>query len=116
MNNKKGEHFNIALAVIFVSIAVSLFAFMTGNNNITGYAVSNPENTVAQASSLQEFKDMNSLRSLAVGKYFIDEDGIVYWLGDDSRPAIGKVNSIQESQKNREIYIDNDGNLGYIIS
>ena len=53
---------------------------------------------------------------LAAGNYYIDENGIVYWTDDSSSPAIAKVNSIDESQKNRPIYIDNNGNVGYSIS
>ena len=116
--NKHGEHFNIALLVIFLSIAVSLLAFLGEDNKLTGFAtgINSESNKVALQSSLPEFNDIKSLSSLAAGNYYIDGNGIVYWTDDDSRPAAAKVKFIGESQKNRAIYIDKDGNLGYIIA
>ena len=117
--NKRGEHFNIALIVIFISIVVSLFAFMgAGNSNqITGFAVSDSGNspTHTQQPELLQFSSVTSLGSLSSGAYFIDAGGVVYWLDDSSRPAVAKVIHLSDSQKNREIYIDNDGNIGYLI-
>ena len=115
---KRGEHFNIALAVIFVSMAVSLLAFMSEDkNSVTGFA------TAEYASSdkpdagplLNEFNNIRDLGSLAKGSYYIDNEGIVYWLDDSSKPAVAKLNYIQDAQKNRLIYIDGNGNIGYVL-
>ena len=117
-NNKHGGHFNIALLVIFLSIAVSLLAFLGEDSKLTGFAtgINSESNKITVQSNLPEFNDVKSLSSMAAGNYYIDGSGIVYWTDDDSRPAVAKVKFIDESQKNRAIYIDKDGNLGYIIA
>ncbi len=118
--NIHAEHFNFALIVIFLSIFITLFAFISEENKITGFATGTTfENsnygTIAQ-SNLREFNDVKSLGSLAAGNYYIDSDGIVYWTDDESNPAIAKVKFVDEIQKNRKIYIDNNGNIGYLLS
>ena len=120
--NRCGEHFNFALIAIFLSIFITIFAFVSeGNkNNATGFAASaaaendNAGTAVAQP-DLMQFKDVKSLSSMAAGNYYIDGDGILYWLDDKSNPAIAKVNYVDESQKNRRIYIDDRGNIGYVV-
>lgn len=115
MNNKKGEHFNSALIVILLSIAVSLLAFMGENksNKVTGYAIS--DSYTQDQSDLLQFKSVSSLGTLTSGRYYIDGESIVYWMDDNSRPAIGKITYLSDSQRNREVYVDKDGNVGYII-
>ena len=115
MNNKKGEHFNSALIVILMSIAVSLLAFMGEDNlnKVTGFAVS--DSYSQEQPTLLQFKSVSSLGSLSSGRYYIDEEGMVYWMDDNSRPAIGKITYLSDSQKNREVYVDKNGNVGYII-
>ena len=115
---KKGEQFQFALAVIFLSIFVTLLAFMGEENKLTGYATaaeSGNSNNAAAPQDLMEFNDVKSLETLAPGNYFIDSNGIVYWTDDSSSPATAKVKSADESQKNRQIYIDDEGNVGYLI-
>jgi len=114
INNKRGEHFRAALTVISLSIAISLFAFMSEENKITGFATSTATYVTSQP-NLIEFENVDALGSLAAGNYFIDGDGIVYWLDDSSKPAIAKVKNIDEIEKNRKIYIDNEGNIGYSL-
>ena len=113
-NNKHGEHFNIALLVIFLSIAVSVLAFLGEDNKLTGFAAASPPYIITDY-ELREFNNINDLSSLSKGNYYIDGSGIVYWTNDESKPAVAKVKFIGESQKNRAIYIDKDGNIGYII-
>jgi len=113
--NKRGESFDTALIIISLSIAISLIAFISEGNKITGFVTSDSSYFVINP-SLIEFNDVDSLGTLAAGNYYIDDNGIVYWMDDDYRPAIAKVNYIDESQKNRRIYIDKDGNVGYLIS
>ena len=111
--NKKGEHLQYALAIIFLSITIFLLGFMTESNNITGFAVNEPSNAVVQ--NLREFKDVNSLGSLGVGNYFITSNGVVLWIDDSANPPVAKVKYVYESQKNKKIYIDAQGNIGYVL-
>ena len=119
IKNKCGESFNLALIVILLSITLTSIAFISERNDadgITGFAVSADSRTsdsfVAQT-YLREFNDFDSLRSLAAGNYYVDDNGIVYWIDDESKPAIAKVNFIDQEHKKRIIYIDNEGNIGY---
>jgi hypothetical protein len=112
--NKRGGHFRAALTVILLSMTISILAFISEDDKITGFAVIEPSYIIAQP-SLIEFGNVDALGSLAPGNYFIDEDGIVYWLDDSSKPAIAKVYQIDEIEKNRKIYIDNNGNIGYLL-
>ena len=115
--NKRGNHFNYALIFILVSITVSLIAFISEGSKTTGFAAYNVEQEYyASEPSLPEYKDVNSLGSLAAGNYYIDGGGIVYWLDGESMIKVAKVNFIYESQKDRYLYIDNDGNVGYRLS
>ena len=114
IKNKRGEHFKFALIAIFLSIFISLIAFNSEGNKITGYVTSTADEVVVQQ-SLLEFEDVSSLNSLASGNYYLDDYGVVYWLDDTSRPAIARLNFVSDSQKNRAIYIDNNGNIGYLI-
>lgn len=115
--NKKGESFNLALIVIFLSIAVSAIAFMSESNKVTGFVTSGSGlDYSVHNSNIREFRDVASLNTLAPGNYFIGGNGIVYWADDNSRPAVARVTSLYEVQKNKYIYIDDDGNIGYTIS
>ena len=111
---KKGEHFNFAMILVFVSIAISLIGFMSEDRKITGYVVSTNNNPAIQL-DLRQFDDFRSLQTLGPGNYYIGSNGIVYWADDSSRPAVGKLNLIDDSQKNKRVYIDNNGNIGYIL-
>lgn len=112
-NKKHKDHFQYALIAIIVSITVALIAFKTADNSITAFAVSNFDKTPSL--NLPEFKDFNSLQSLAAGNYYVDSDGIVYWIDDASNPVVAKVKNLDDSQKNRQIYIDGNGNIGYTL-
>src|SRR3989338_4007313 len=112
--SRRGEHFKIALGAVVGVILLSVLAFMSGHKGVTGYVVDS--DSVAESGSpetVAEFEDLSSLSSLSPGTYYIDSYGTVYWLGDSSRVAVGGLNYFTESQKNRMIYIDNEGNLGY---
>ena len=122
MNNKKGEKFGFGLLVVVISIIISLFAFVSENNKTTGFAVLEGNENIAVQENMQiipanliEFNSVNSLSTLAPGNYFIDDDGIVYWIDDDSRPAIAIVKSHDEIHENRNIYIDDEGRIGYVL-
>ena len=112
--NKRGEHFQFALIAILLSVFISVIAFMTESNKITGFAISGSSNDVAKP-ELRDMHNMDDLRSLSKGNYYIDSEGVVYWLDDESKPAIAKVDYIRDEQKNRQIYIDDEGNIGYVI-
>lgn len=110
--NKLGKKFGNGLIVILLSVTIVMLAFVSENNKITGFVVT--EISEAQQ-SLMEFKDVNSLSSLAAGNYYIDSNGVVYWLDDESKPAVAKVNFVDETQQNRHIYIDDQGRIGYVL-
>ncbi len=118
IQNKSGEKFNFGLFVILLSISVSLFAFISEENKVTGFVVAEENQKIVQIQQpiLLDFKDVNSLSTLSAGNYYIDENGIVYWIDDEAKPAIAKVTFVEESQKNRNIYIDDDGRIGYVLN
>lgn len=127
LRNKSGEKFSAGIFVILLSISISLFAFITEESKITGFATleTNQESNISELAhnslkiiplDLIKFKEVNSLSTLSSGYYYIDEKGIVYWADDESRPAIAQLNFVEEAQKNRHIYIDDSGRIGYILS
>ena len=117
LKNKLGESFEFAIILITISIALSLIAFISEENKITGLVTSEaaPQNLV-NTPDLMDIKDINSLGSLAAGNYYVDENGIVYWIDDESRLAIAQLNNFDENLKNREIYIDKYGRIGYVLN
>lgn len=111
------DHFNFALALILISITVSIIAFVSEDKKITGFATASAdseETIITQV--LREFNDVDELSSLAQGNYYVNDAGFVYWLEDESSPAIAKINFVRDEQKNRHIYIDSSGNIGYVLS
>jgi len=111
--NKRGKHFSYALVLILLSIYFVMLGFLSENNTITGYVTSSDSETNQQ--TLPVFEDISSLSALAQGNYYIDTEGTVFWLDDESKPAIARVNFVDDSEKNRKIYIDRDGNIGYLL-
>ena len=116
LKNKRVGHFRKALIIIILAIAVTLLAFLSEDiKKLTGLAVANPYYSPSNQ-NLIEFKNIGELGTLSAGDYYIDNSGIVYWLDGSSKPAVAKVSFIGEEQKNRNIYIDKNGNVGYVIS
>ena len=111
--DKRAGHFNSALLAIVLSISVVSLAFLS-EENLTGF-VAYEEQDSAIEPNLLVFDNVESLRTLSAGDYYIDGNGIVYWAEDDSMPAIARVSSIGESQENRKIHIDNEGRIGYLL-
>lgn len=118
IKNKKGESLANGLFIISLAMLISLFAFVSEQNKITGFAAleNKQEENKIPMPDLIAFKDVNSLSALSAGNYYIDGYGLVYWTDDSSRPAIAKINNIDESHKNRQIYIDDEGRIGYVLS
>lgn len=114
MSSKKGEKFGIGLLLVAAAVSLSLFSFMTGENSITGFAVALDSSNI-ESSGLTEFNDADSLSTLSAGNYYIGSNGVVYWVDDGLSPAIAKVNNLDDSQKNRYVYIDPEGDVGYIL-
>ena len=116
-SHKQKDHFNTALVVTFLAIFISLIGFMSANNSTTGFVVSTHYNNqdAATQTNVKVLNNVKSLETLSPGNYYIDGQGYVYWMDDDSTPAVAKVNYIRDEQKNRRIYIDNNGNVGYLI-
>lgn len=115
IKNKIGN-FAFGINLIVTVIAISLLAFISEDNKITGFAVLEDSNVNIVQTDLIEIKDMNELGTLSPGNYYIDDEGIVYYTDIDSNPAIAKVQSIEDLYKNKHIYIDKNGNVGYILT
>ena len=117
LKNKSGEKFSNGVLFIILSITISVLAFISETNKITGYVTLNKDlGNTAIKNNLIELKNIDSLKTFAIGNYYIDNDGIVYWLDDKSKPAIAKVNSIDEIHRNRHIYVDEEGRIGYVLN
>lgn len=117
IKNKSRDKFGAGLLIVLLAVSVSLFSFITEENKITGLAaLESAQKNSQQTFGLRDFKDINSLASMAAGNYYIDENGIVYWMDDESMPAIGQLNNFDEILKNRSIYIDSEGRIGYPLS
>ncbi|HLC50445.1 MAG TPA: hypothetical protein VJI97_03375 [Candidatus Nanoarchaeia archaeon] len=98
-----------------ISMAVFSIAIMSENSSITGFVAANDNSQSINILDLKGFSDVNSLGELAPGKYYISSEGIVYYMDDSSRFAVAKIDYVDEVQKNRMIYIDDKGNIGYLI-
>lgn len=115
-NHKDKDHFKSALVAVALVIFISLIGLMSGQNNLTGFATSTSYNAgAATQTNVREYNDVKSLEVLAPGNYYIDANGFVYWMDDEVTPAVAKVRSLTDDQKNRKIYIDDRGNVGYLI-
>ena len=114
--NKSGEKFGFGLALIVLSMAVSMLVFISEGSKITGFATLSQEDIFVKSADLRDFEDVDSLGRLAQGNYYIDNNGIVYWIDDESMPAVGQLNIVEDSQKNRHIYIDSNGRIVYVLS
>ena len=113
---KRGESFNSALIAILLSIAIFSIAFIGEDSGITGLVIDTEPNYIASQSALIQYNDVDSLGSLAAGDYFIDNGGVVYWLIDDAKIAVAVIEYVDEVHQNRHIYIDDEGNIGYVLS
>lgn len=125
MKNKKlsksGEKFGFGVFIILLATSLSLFAFITKDKDLVGLAASNLEKyqevkNIKMHDELKEFKDAKSLETLAPGSYYIGSEGIVYWADDESMPPVGKIKALDESQKQKMVYIDDNGRIGYVLN
>jgi len=108
------NHFNSALWIVIVSMSIVSLAFMSESNEITGLVVK--EDSVQMAPQFAELKDFKSLEILSPGTYYVNSDGIVYWLDDSSLPVVARIRHLEDDQKGSKVYVDSNGNVGYIIS
>ena len=122
---KHPDHFQIALVVVFLSILLPSIAFISENKNSVGLAADSlgvyisPYSDEQQAMSvfgLKEFDDFNELSSLAQGYYYIDSNAFVYWISDGSQILVAHVKNTGYSQTSKKLYIDDDGNIRYVVS
>ena len=113
--NKKSENFGIGLIMTVAAISISLFSFMTEEKSITGFAAASVDYPNIETSNLIIFNDVHSLSVLSAGNYYIDGNGIVYWTDDEITPPVASIKNVDELQKNKYIYIDAEGNIGYIL-
>ncbi|MBI3035493.1 hypothetical protein HYY71_04160 [Candidatus Woesearchaeota archaeon] len=108
--------FILGIVLIASLVLIFLLAFKSEQDSISGFAALSPAAYSSVTTlDLRELKDFDMLRSLAPGSYYIDNNGIVYWTDDDSKPAVAKVNFADEAQKERRIYIDAEGRIGYVL-
>ena len=114
IQNRKGGHFASAMAASALFMFVFFVAFVTEDRGITGFAVNEQDSGSVVVQNLMEFDDASSLGSLGAGNYYITADGVVYWT-DQGMIPVARIKNLHESQKNRKIYIDSFGNLGYLI-
>ena len=110
---KDGENLRVALFLVFVAVSVSILAFLSEDGGITGQATNVP-NQVSQP-DLIEFEDIRDLGNLAAGKYYIDGNGIVYWMEGNGMPKVAKIKYVDSSQIGRHVYVDFEGNVGFLI-
>ena len=108
------NHFNSALLAVIVSMSVISLAFMSESNDITGFAVS--EEPSQSVHAVAELKDFKSLETLSPVNYYVNGEGIVYWLDDSSLPVVVRIRHLQDDQRGIKVYVDSNGNVGYIIS
>ncbi|HLC62598.1 MAG TPA: hypothetical protein VJI52_06285 [Candidatus Nanoarchaeia archaeon] len=114
--HKEKDHFKSALVAVALVTFISLIGLMSGQNNLTGFVTSTSYNAdAATQTNVREYQNVNSLQVLAPGNYYIDSQGYVYWMDDEVTPAVAKVTYVRDEQKNRKIYIDDQGNVGYLI-
>ena len=112
IKNKSAEKFGSGILIVLITMSLSLFSFVTEENKITGLAVSNVE---INNNDLLEFDNIKLLGYMSKGNYYIDNEGIVYWADDSSKPAVAMIKNIDESQKSRNIYIDESGRVGFVL-
>lgn len=114
MEKSREKVFADGITLVALAIFVSMFSFITEDSSITGFAVSESSNA-AVGSGLPIYENVKSLATLAAGNYYVDSNGIVYWADDEPMPAVGQISIAEDSQKNRHIYIDGNGNIGYVL-
>ena len=102
VRGKKGNHFPIAIIVILVVIILFVTAFFT-ESKLSGMAVYSGLEQI-EASELYEF---------AEGNCYIDDNGVVYWIDDSSKPAIAQLHSMRDAYSDRYFYVSDDGMVFY---
>ena len=100
---KKGEYFPTAVLVILVIIILFITAFFTESRK-TGMMI--------YGDGLSEI-GMSDLASLSEGNYYIDNQGIIHWIDDSSRPAVAKIRPIREINTDRYLYVSDEGLVFY---
>ncbi len=115
MKAKNAEQFRLGLAVILFVTVVFMYAFISEESRITGFATADQETLSLNLNKIPEFESVESLETLGEGNYFIDNNGLVQWIDDESRPVVGHISDIDELQKNRQVHIDSEGRIGYVL-
>ena len=109
--NKFNDKFNFGITLVVLSIAITMLAFISEENKITGYAATELSSDI----DLPVFQDINALSTLSPGKYYINDNGIVNMISDESSFPVAKFIQFDENKKNVPIYIDREGRVGYIL-
>lgn len=106
------DKFGVGILLIILSISVTMFGFLSEERNIVGYAAG--ENRAINEGNAILYA-YNSLSELSPGKYFVYDDGSVYSIEEYAKLFVGKVKHVQEIHKNRNLYVDRNGNVGYVL-
>ena len=114
MSSEKPSVVN-GMFLALVSMAIFSIALLSEQSGTTGFVTANDNSNTVHVLDLKDFRDINSLGELGAGKYYISGDGIVYYIDASSRFPVAKIDYVNELQKNRFIYIDSNGNIGYLI-
>lgn len=114
-NKSPDEIFSEALLVTSLVITITLFAFIGEDSKITGFAAAENKGGTTIEHYLFEFDDMKYLGYLPTGHYYIDNDGIVYHINENLRNPIAKIKFIDEIHKDRHVYVDDYGRVGYVL-
>lgn len=109
------DKFTYGIFLIVSFILLSTLAFLNEDKNITGYVIAGESANHESASALSEFNSLNSLAQLSPGLYYVYADGYVYSVDDYARLLVGKINRLDDPQKDKLVYIDRNGNIGYVL-
>ena len=102
IKGNKSNLFPTAVIVILVIIVLFVTAFFT-ESKLSGMAVYSGLEQI-EASELYEF---------AEGNYYIDDNWVVYWIDDSSKPAIAQLHSMRDAYSDRYFYVSDDGMVFY---
>jgi hypothetical protein len=112
---KGTNHYTLAFIAVVLAAGIAFMGLFTHGNSPTGFVTASDAEVIVLEPELIQFSTVQELGTLAEGNYYIDSYGFVYWMDDSSTPQVGKVSLLHDSQRSRLIYIDDHGNVGYVI-
>ena len=112
---KRNNSFEIGILFIVSAISITMLGFLSEEKNLAGHAAANENTGYAVFNDNPLFHNLDSLSELSPGNYIVYDNNLVYSVEDDARLLVGKISHIQDFQKNKYIYVDRDGNVGYVL-